>query len=105
MLVFHSCLYLFAQTAGIFEQVVHSVGLLSLLGYMRILPGQCKVRQDVDHNLGETIGQQVSPVLLETSANRLYLLEVIQEDQMGNQHLVGRAIRTQEKDVHSPLPS
>lgn len=81
--------YLFTQTAGIFEQVVHLVRLLSLLCNLRVLARKCKVWQNGDHDLWETVGQQVPPVLLETPADRLHLLEVIQEDQTGDKHRVG----------------
>ncbi len=53
----YSCVYLFAKTVGVFEQVVHSVGLLSLLCNLCVLARQGKVRQDVDHDLGEAVGQ------------------------------------------------
>lgn len=53
----HSCVHLFAETVGVFEKVVHSVGLLSLLRDLRILTRQGEVWQDVDHDLGETVGQ------------------------------------------------
>lgn len=85
--------YLLAQTGGVLEQVVHSVGLLPLLRHLRVLAGQGKVRQDVDHDFGETVGQQLLPVPVEVLADGLHLLEVIQEDQVGDQHLVGRALR------------
>lgn len=49
--------YLFTQTAGIFEQVIHHVGLLSLLCNLRVLARQCKVWQNVDHDLWETVCQ------------------------------------------------
>lgn len=89
----YSCVYLFAKTVGVFEQVVHSVGLLSLLRNLCILARHGKVRQDVDHDLRETVGQQLFPVLLNISADRLHLLKVIQEDQVGDQYLVGGASR------------
>lgn len=49
--------YLFPQTVGVFEQVVHFVGLLLLLRHLCVLAGQSEVRQDVDHDLGEAVGQ------------------------------------------------
>lgn len=57
MQMLFSRVYLFAQTVGVFEQVVHFVGLLSLLRHLCILARQGKVWQDVDHDLGETVGQ------------------------------------------------
>lgn len=69
------------------------MGLRPLLGNLCILARQGKVWQDVDHDLGEAVCQQLSPVLLQMSANRLHLLKVVQEDQVGDQHLVGGTTR------------
>lgn len=85
-----SCLYLFAQIAGIFEQVINSVGLLALLCNLGILTRQGEVGQDVHHDLWETVTHYLSPVLLKTPADRLHLLKVIQKDQVGNEDPVGR---------------
>lgn len=60
----------------------------SLLRDLCILARQGEVWQDVDHDLGEAVGQQLFPVLLEIPADRLHLLKVIQEDQVGDEHLI-----------------
>lgn len=52
-----SCVYLFAQAVVIFKQVIYAVGFLSLLCNLCILARQGKIWEDVDHDLGETVGQ------------------------------------------------
>ncbi len=45
--------------------------------------------QDVDHELGKAISQQLLPVLIQVSADGFHLLKIIQEDEVWDQHMVG----------------
>lgn len=83
--------HLFSQTAGVLQQVVHPVRRLLLLRHSGVLAGQGKVGQNVDHDLGEAVGQQLSPVLLHVAGDGLDLLEIVPAHQVRDQNLVGGA--------------
>lgn len=82
---------LFPQAGGVLQQLVHLVGLLPPPGHLGVLAGEHEVGQDVHHELGEAAGQQLPPVGPQQASHGLDLIKVLQEDQVGDQHLAGGA--------------
>lgn len=80
--------HLFSQAVAVFQYIIYPVSFLSLLGHLGVLPSESEVGQDVDHDLGKAISQQLLPVLSQVITNGFHFVKIIQEDQVWDQHMV-----------------